>query len=152
MMEMKTLDLIILIQVVMEYLWFVLTHRSTLYVSWLCPNLSHFSAYIHSVFWVAMPFSHWHGSTVYIWWPWLILHFVIWVWECLPQKMVYYYAYAWLFAGTRPMCSLFSTYTFYKVFQLSHVPTSYFGGNYVTHYFGHPLIIDDMCTSYFYVP
>jgi hypothetical protein len=36
------------------------------------------------------------------------------------------------------MCSLFSTHTFYKVFQLSHVPTSYFGGNSVTHYFGHP--------------
>jgi hypothetical protein len=33
---------------------FVLTHRSTLYVSWICPNLSHFRAYIHNVFLVAM--------------------------------------------------------------------------------------------------
>jgi hypothetical protein len=29
------------------------------------------------------------------------------------------------------------TQTFYKVFWLSHFPTSYFGGNFVTHYFGH---------------
>jgi hypothetical protein len=29
------------------------------------------------------------------------------------------------------------THTFYKVFRLSDVPASYFGGHYVTHYFGH---------------
>jgi hypothetical protein len=44
MVEMKTLDHTILFQVAMEYLLFVLRHRSTLYVSWLCPNLSHFRA------------------------------------------------------------------------------------------------------------
>jgi hypothetical protein len=29
------------------------------------------------------------------------------------------------------------THAFYKVFRLSHVPASYFGGHSVTHYFGH---------------
>jgi hypothetical protein len=35
---------------------------------------------------------------------------------------------------------LYLTHTrlFYKVFWLSRVPASYFGGHYVTHYFGHP--------------
>ena len=35
-----------------KYLWFVLTHRSTLYVSWLCPNLNSLE----------------HRSIVYSWW------------------------------------------------------------------------------------
>jgi hypothetical protein len=36
--------------------------------------------------------------------------------------------------------ALFSTHThtFYKVFQISQILASYFGGNSVTHYFGHP--------------
>jgi hypothetical protein len=34
-MELKTLDIIIIIQVAMEYVLFAM-HRSTVYVSWLC--------------------------------------------------------------------------------------------------------------------
>jgi hypothetical protein len=34
-MGLKTLDIIIIIQVAMEYVLFA-THRSTVYVSWLC--------------------------------------------------------------------------------------------------------------------
>jgi hypothetical protein len=41
------------------------------------------------------------------------------------------------------------THTFYKVFRLSRVPASYFGGNSITHCFGHP---SDPLTSYVHVP
>jgi hypothetical protein len=35
------------------------------------------------------------------------------------------------------MGSLFLIHTFYKVFQLSQVPDSYFGGHSITHCLGH---------------
>jgi hypothetical protein len=38
--EMKTLNIFSRIQVALEYIQFVLLHRSTLYVSWLSSNLS----------------------------------------------------------------------------------------------------------------
>jgi hypothetical protein len=41
------------VQVVMEYVQSV-THRSTVYVSWLCRLNLNFLTYIHSVFLVAM--------------------------------------------------------------------------------------------------
>jgi hypothetical protein len=41
------------------------------------------------------------------------------------------------------------THTFYKVFWLSRVPASYFGGHSVTHYFGHP---SDPFTTCVHVP
>jgi hypothetical protein len=47
------------------------------------------------------------------------------------------------------MCSLFLTHTFYKVFHLSRVPVSYFGGNSVTYYFGH---LSDPLTTSVHVP
>ena len=44
---------------------------------------------------------------------------------------------------------VFDTHThFYKVFWMSRVPTSYFGGNYITQYFGHSNDdIIDMCSG-----
>jgi hypothetical protein len=45
----KTLDIIFAIQVAMEYVCFT-THRSTVYVSWLCRLDWKFVTQIHSVF------------------------------------------------------------------------------------------------------
>ena len=48
-MGLKTLDIVIIIQVAMEYVLFA-TLRSTVYVSWLCRLDYKFIAQIHSVF------------------------------------------------------------------------------------------------------
>ena len=93
-----------------------------------------FNTYIHSVFLVAMfRFeSYRHGSTVYVWWPWLILldmdlhmsAFMLWV-ICImsmgmPTSVIIYYCTVfpcllvgfWLIVP----CSL---HTLDKIFQLS---------------------------------
>ena len=93
-----------------------------------------FNTYIHSVFLLAMfRFdSYWHGSTVYVWWPWPVLldmdlrmlAFMLWV-ICIlsmgmPTSVMIYYCtvFPCLLAGFRPTvpCSL---HTLDKVFQLS---------------------------------
>ena len=89
---------------------------------------------IHNVFLVAMfRFeSYWHGSTVYVWWPWPVLldmdlcmsAFMLWVIYILimgiPTLVMIYYCtvFTCLLAGFRPIvpCSL---HTLDKVFHLS---------------------------------
>ena len=63
------------------------------------------------------------------------------------SELVLYFVDAWLFTGFRLGALLVSdthTHTYYKLFRLSQVPASYFGGHYVTHDFGH---FDDVSTS-----
>ena len=99
-MGLKTLDLIILVQVAMEYLWFVLTHRSTLRVTWLCPNLSLLTHRSTMYFWwlcsdlsrVGMdPQCMFGGHDLsYLTWIFTCRHlcsdsFVFWVWESIPR-------------------------------------------------------------------
>ena len=104
-MRLKTLDIIFAIQVAMEYVLFS-THRSTVYVSWLCRLHWKFVAQIHSVFrWLCYA---WHdymdpqcmigGHDLCLW----CHQSMIWVWECLPQNWyIWYSADAWMFAGLR---------------------------------------------------
>jgi hypothetical protein len=54
------------------------------------------------------------------------------------SELVLYSADAWLFAGFRLGALLVSdTHAVYKVFRLSQILASYFGGLSVTHDFGH---------------
>jgi len=106
-----------------------LEHISTVYCWWICRFIM---TWIHSIYLVST--THWI--------------FTIWVWECLPQIMIYYYVDAW-FLQVHDRCAPCSTHTFYKVFQLSQVPATYFGGHSVTHYFGHS---SDPLTTCFHVP
>ena len=104
-MGLKTLDIIIIIQVAMEYVLFA-THRSTVYVSWLCRLDWKFVEQIHNVFrWLCYD---WHdymdpqcmiGGHEFCLWR---HQSMIWVWECLPQNWyIWYSANAWMFAGFR---------------------------------------------------
>ena len=71
-MWLKTLDIIIIIQVAMEYVLFA-THRSTVYVSWLCRLDWKICRTDPQCIPVAVLWLTWlHGSTMYDWWPWLL--------------------------------------------------------------------------------
>jgi hypothetical protein len=86
----------------MEYVLFA-THRSTVYVSWLCRLDWKFVAQIHSVFrWLCYIVTAWIHSV------WLVAmtlvydchQSVIWAWECLPRNWYTWYSVdAWMFAG-----------------------------------------------------
>ena len=66
--------------------------------------------------------------------------FMIWVWECLPQELVYM-IFCWCLDVCRSLirCAFGSwhTHAAYKVYRLSLVPLSDFGGHSVIHNFGH---------------
>ena len=144
------------IQVAMEYVIFELTHRSTVYVSWLCLYLELFIAHRSTVYfrWLCYMFrlSHigmdppcmFRGHDLsHLTWIFACRHlcfesFVFWVWEFLPQWwyiIVLYFLVCWQVSDW--LCLLPYTHST-KYFSYHSVLTSYFGGLSVTHYFRHP--------------
>ena len=102
--RLKTLDIIFVIQVAMEYTWFA-THRSTVYDSWLCRLDWKFVAQIHSVFrWLCYIVTAWIHSV------WLVamtlVYDVISLWSeygnaYLINWYTWYSVDAWVFASFR---------------------------------------------------
>ena len=153
-MGLKTLDIVIIIRVAMEYVLFA-THRSTVYVSWLCRLDWKFVAQIHSVFqWLCYD---WHdymdpqcmiGGHEFCLWR---HQSMIWVWECLPQNWYMYDTLLMLDVCRSPSRCAFGswhTHTAYKVYRLSLVPLSDFGGHSVIHIFGYRN--DDMIMTWWW--
>ena len=151
--RLKTLDIIFAIQVAMEYVCFA-THRSTVYVSWLCRLDWKFVAQIHSVFqWLCYLMTAWIHSV------WLVamtfVYDVISLWSEYGNaylRMDIYMILCWYLDVCRsPIRCAFGfwhTHTAYKVFRLSLIPLSDFGGHSVIHIFGYQ--DDDMIMSWWW--
>ena len=76
---------------------------------------------------------------------------MIWVWECLPQNWYMYDTLLMLGVYRSPSRCAFGswhTHTAYKVFRLSLVPLSDFGGHFVIHIFGYR--DDDMIMTWWW--
>ncbi len=101
----------------------VLSHRSTVYSWWLCSILT---TWIHVVWLVAMTYVY---DSIHLWSEHGNAYLKTGIIFC--RCLVVY-----RFLIRCDPC-FWHTHAFYKVFQLSQVLASYFGGHSVTHYFGH---------------
>ena len=100
--RLKTLDIIFAIQVAMEYVYFT-THRSTVYVSWLCRldwkicRTDPQCIPVAVLYYDCMDPQCMIGGHDFCLW---CHQSMIWVWECLPRNWyIWYSADTWLFSG-----------------------------------------------------